>query len=425
MALGARLIHLVDFDGARPARRSNLEVVGAIAARVAVPLQLAGGLDSADAIRLAFAAGATRVVLTTGDRRPPRRAPRLPRGRRRLARGRPRPAAGAAGRLPVAARDRRRRSTAWSASSSAPGSGRFVLSHGGATPDLDRVAIARSVVRCRDPGGRRRPRPRRPPPPARRRRRRRHPRGGAPLRGHRLPRRPGGRRMTRSLRTAAPRARWPVVGARAPWSPAPARRRGGGSADAVGRAGRERRRRLGRGAGRPAARPSQPDAAPRGRDPDRHDRDRQGRHRDQDRGGPVADRGRQLRGARRVRLLRRRRRSTGVGPRTFVIQGGDPTGTGDRRPGLHDPGRAGHDDRTSAAPWRWPGPSQPNSVGSQFFIVLDDEAAGALVVVQHLPDHRRGHGRDGGRRRDHAPRPVASRCPTDPVVMTTVTVANP
>lgn len=62
---GARLIHLVDFDGARAGAPANLDAVGAIASRVAVPLQLAGGVDSADGIRLAFAAGATRVVLTT------------------------------------------------------------------------------------------------------------------------------------------------------------------------------------------------------------------------------------------------------------------------------------------------------------------------------------------------------------------------
>ena len=59
---GARLIHLVDFEGARSGRPGNLEAVGAIASRVAVPLQVAGGVDSADGIRLAFAAGATRVV---------------------------------------------------------------------------------------------------------------------------------------------------------------------------------------------------------------------------------------------------------------------------------------------------------------------------------------------------------------------------
>jgi phosphoribosylformimino-5-aminoimidazole carboxamide ribotide isomerase len=60
---GARVIHLVDVDGARTGRPVNLEAVGSIAARVAVPLQLAGGLESPEAIRLAFAAGATRVVL--------------------------------------------------------------------------------------------------------------------------------------------------------------------------------------------------------------------------------------------------------------------------------------------------------------------------------------------------------------------------
>ncbi len=37
---------------------------GRVAARVAVPLQLAGGVDEADQVELAFAAGATRVVLS-------------------------------------------------------------------------------------------------------------------------------------------------------------------------------------------------------------------------------------------------------------------------------------------------------------------------------------------------------------------------
>ncbi|MBI2764226.1 MAG: hypothetical protein HYX54_10920 [Chloroflexi bacterium] len=63
VSLGAPVIHLVDFDGARAGAPVNLETVGAIAARVATPLQLAGGVDSADAIRLAFAAGATRVLV--------------------------------------------------------------------------------------------------------------------------------------------------------------------------------------------------------------------------------------------------------------------------------------------------------------------------------------------------------------------------
>ena len=63
VTLGAPVIHLVDFDGARAGLPINLETVGAIAARVATPLQLAGGVDTPDGIRLAFAAGATRVLV--------------------------------------------------------------------------------------------------------------------------------------------------------------------------------------------------------------------------------------------------------------------------------------------------------------------------------------------------------------------------
>ena len=62
--LGAPLIHLVDFDGARAGQPVNLEAIGAIASRIATPIQVAGGLEGADQIQLAFAAGATRVVLS-------------------------------------------------------------------------------------------------------------------------------------------------------------------------------------------------------------------------------------------------------------------------------------------------------------------------------------------------------------------------
>jgi phosphoribosylformimino-5-aminoimidazole carboxamide ribotide isomerase len=62
VALGAPVIHVVDFDGARRGAPVNLEAIGAIAARVATPLQLAGGVDTPEGIQLAFAAGATRVV---------------------------------------------------------------------------------------------------------------------------------------------------------------------------------------------------------------------------------------------------------------------------------------------------------------------------------------------------------------------------
>ena len=64
VGLGAPLIHVVDFDGALRGAPVNTDVIGAIASRIATPLQLAGGLDSPEAIRVAFAAGATRIVTT-------------------------------------------------------------------------------------------------------------------------------------------------------------------------------------------------------------------------------------------------------------------------------------------------------------------------------------------------------------------------
>jgi phosphoribosylformimino-5-aminoimidazole carboxamide ribotide isomerase len=142
VAQGARLIHLVDFDGARGGSPANLDTVGAVASRSAVPLQLAGGVDSPEAIQLAFAAGATRVVLTTAiaDRPDDLRACLAiagdwlavgldPRPERLAAfpwrRAQPPTVEGLIGELVGA------------------GVGRFVLAHGGTDPDLERV---RSIV---------------------------------------------------------------------------------------------------------------------------------------------------------------------------------------------------------------------------------------------------------------------------------------
>ena len=146
VALGARLIHLVDFDGARSGAPANLQAVGAIAARIAVPLQIAGGVESEEAIRLAFAAGATRVVLTTAiaDRPDDLRAC----------------LAVAGDWLAVGLDPRPERLAAFPWRRSAPptvdalvgelvgaGVARFVLSHGGTEPDLART---RDLVRSYD-----------------------------------------------------------------------------------------------------------------------------------------------------------------------------------------------------------------------------------------------------------------------------------
>jgi len=61
--LGAPVIHLVDLDGAAAGRPVNTDAIGAVARAVATPLQVAGGIDGPEQIELAFAAGATRVVL--------------------------------------------------------------------------------------------------------------------------------------------------------------------------------------------------------------------------------------------------------------------------------------------------------------------------------------------------------------------------
>ena len=146
VAMGARLLHLVDFDGARAGAPVNLDAVGSIAATVAVPLQVAGGVESADAIRLAFAAGATRIVMTTAiaDRPDELRACLAIAGDW-LAVGldpRPERLAGFPWRRPAPP-------TLDSLVSELAGAGvaRVVLSHGGAEPDLTRT---RDLVRSYD-----------------------------------------------------------------------------------------------------------------------------------------------------------------------------------------------------------------------------------------------------------------------------------
>jgi phosphoribosylformimino-5-aminoimidazole carboxamide ribotide isomerase len=62
---GARWLHVVDLDGARAGEPVNLDHVRAIADSVPIPIQVGGGLRSAEAIDAALAAGASRVVIGT------------------------------------------------------------------------------------------------------------------------------------------------------------------------------------------------------------------------------------------------------------------------------------------------------------------------------------------------------------------------
>ncbi len=62
---GARALHVVDLDGARTGAPSNLEHVRRITERAGVPVQVGGGLRTAEAIDQVLGAGAERVVLGT------------------------------------------------------------------------------------------------------------------------------------------------------------------------------------------------------------------------------------------------------------------------------------------------------------------------------------------------------------------------
>lgn len=62
---GARYLHVVDLDGARTGSPQNLHHLERIAGELGVPVQVGGGLRSIGAVRDAFAAGASRVILGT------------------------------------------------------------------------------------------------------------------------------------------------------------------------------------------------------------------------------------------------------------------------------------------------------------------------------------------------------------------------
>jgi phosphoribosylformimino-5-aminoimidazole carboxamide ribotide isomerase len=62
---GARLLHVVDLDGARDGAPVNLAHLRRIVGELGVPVQFGGGLRSLQAVSDAFDAGAERVILGT------------------------------------------------------------------------------------------------------------------------------------------------------------------------------------------------------------------------------------------------------------------------------------------------------------------------------------------------------------------------
>ena len=106
----------------------------------------------------------------------------------------------------------------------------------------------------------------------------------------------------------------------------------------------------------------------------------------------------------------------------FVIQGGDPTGSGGGGPGytIKDEPVTAEYRRGTLAMAR---SSRPDSQGSQFFLVLDDEAAFSLEMANTYAIM--GEVTSGMEVADAIAAAADREQPTDPVVMTDVSVATP
>jgi phosphoribosylformimino-5-aminoimidazole carboxamide ribotide isomerase len=68
---GAEFLHVVDLDGARAGEPRNLEAVRRIATAVECPIQVGGGLRTAESVAAVLEAGAERAVIGTAALRDP------------------------------------------------------------------------------------------------------------------------------------------------------------------------------------------------------------------------------------------------------------------------------------------------------------------------------------------------------------------
>ncbi len=63
--LGAKMLHLVDLDGAFTGYSQNAKVICSIGEEVRIPIQLGGGMRSGEAVEKALSAGVSRVIMGT------------------------------------------------------------------------------------------------------------------------------------------------------------------------------------------------------------------------------------------------------------------------------------------------------------------------------------------------------------------------
>jgi phosphoribosylformimino-5-aminoimidazole carboxamide ribotide isomerase len=63
--LGAKVLHLVDLDGALEGKPTNLPVIEQIAKTLSIPVQVGGGIRSIETIEMLLSAGVSRVIIGT------------------------------------------------------------------------------------------------------------------------------------------------------------------------------------------------------------------------------------------------------------------------------------------------------------------------------------------------------------------------
>lgn len=62
---GAEYLHVVDLDGAKTGEPQNISVIGSIAARAGIPVQVGGGIRTIETMELILGKGIKRVILGT------------------------------------------------------------------------------------------------------------------------------------------------------------------------------------------------------------------------------------------------------------------------------------------------------------------------------------------------------------------------
>lgn len=62
---GAKLLHIIDLDGARTGKIKHLKLIAKIAKKVSIPVEVGGGIRDLETIKELFDTGAEKVILTT------------------------------------------------------------------------------------------------------------------------------------------------------------------------------------------------------------------------------------------------------------------------------------------------------------------------------------------------------------------------